>query len=62
MIVGIIFIIVGILIAVYPHLLAIIVAAFLIIIGITLAAMSYQFKKLNRREADNPFVDFFIRF
>lgn len=61
MIVGILFIVVGILIAAYPALLSIIVAAFLIIIGITLASMSYHFKKA-KREVDNPFMDFFIRF
>lgn len=61
MIVGVIFIVVGILIAAYPQLLSIIVAAFLIMIGITLASMSYHFKKMNR-EVDNPFMDFFIRF
>lgn len=61
MIVGIIFIVVGILIAVYPALLSIIVAAFLIMVGVTLASMSYHFKKI-KREADNPFIDFFIRF
>ncbi len=61
MIVGIIFVLVGILIAAYPALLSIIVAAFLIMIGVTLALMSYHFKKL-KREADNPFIDFFIRY
>ena len=61
MVVGIIFIIVGILIAAYPQLLSIIVAALLIMIGATLASMSYHFKKA-KKEADNPFVDFFIRY
>ena len=61
MAIGIIFIIVGILIAAYPQLLSIIVAAFLIMIGVILALMSYHYKKI-KREADNPFVDFFIRF
>ena len=61
MIVGVIFIIVGILIAMYPALLSIIVAAFIIMTGITLASISYHYKKIQR-EADNPFVDFFIRF
>ncbi len=61
MAIGIIFIIVGILIAAYPALLSIIVAALLIMIGISLAMMSYHYKKLNK-EADNPFVDFFIRY
>ena len=61
MVVGIVFIIVGILIAVYPHLLSIIVAALLIMIGAILASMSYHYKKM-KKEADNPFVDFFIRY
>ena len=61
MVVGIVFIVVGILIAAYPQLLSIIVAAFLIMIGITLASISYHYKKL-KREADNPFVDFFMRY
>ncbi len=61
MVVGIIFILTGILIAAFPKLLAIIVAAFLIMIGITLASVSYQFKR-SKKETNNPFVDFFIRF
>ena len=61
MTIGIIFIIVGILIVAYPQLLSIIVAAFLIMVGIALASISYHYKKV-RREADNPFVDFFMRF
>ena len=61
MITGIVFIIMGILIAAYPQLLSMIVAGFIILIGITLTAMSYQFKKA-KKEADNPFVDFFMRF
>ena len=61
MIVGVIFIVVSILIAMYPALLSIIVAAFLIMVGITLASISYHYKKIQR-EADNPFVDFFIKF
>lgn len=61
MAIGIIFIVVGILIAALPKLLSIIVAAFLIMIGVTLASMSYHFKKIQK-ETDNPFVDFFIKF
>ena len=61
MVVGIVFIVVGILIAMYPQLLSIIVAAFLIMIGITLASISYHYKKL-KKETDNPFVDFFMRY
>ncbi|NQU94741.1 MAG: DUF3096 domain-containing protein [Candidatus Omnitrophica bacterium] len=61
MAIGIIFIVVGILIAAFPKLLSIIVAAFLIMVGVTLASMSYHFKK-TQKETNNPFVDFFIKF
>ncbi len=61
MIVGIVFVIVGILIAAYPQLLSIIVAGFLIMVGVTLASISYHFKKINR-EINNPFMDFFVKF
>jgi len=61
MAIGIIFIAMGILIAAFPDLLRIIVAAFLIMVGIGLTSMSYQFKKM-KKEADNPFVDFFMKY
>ena len=61
MITGIIFIIVGILIVAFPQLLSIIVATLLIMIGATIASVSYHFKKINK-EFGNPFMDFFIKF
>ncbi len=61
MAIGIFFVIVGILIAAYPQLLSMIVAAFIILIGITLLSISYHLKKANK-ETNNPFVDFFIRY
>lgn len=61
MIVGIFFIVAGILIALYPPLLSIIVASLLISIGVILTTISYRFKKMNRHFKD-PFADFFIRF
>jgi hypothetical protein len=61
MTIGIIFVIVGILIIAYPALLSIIVATFLIMIGIALMSMSHYYKKI-RKGKDNPFVDFFMRF
>ena len=60
MITGIIFIVTGILIAAYPQLLSMIVAAFTILVGITLISVSYHFKKIEK-EFDNPFFNFFIR-
>ncbi len=58
---GICLIIAGILIALYPPLLSIIVAGLLIFIGTTLTLISYRFKKMHKHASD-PFTDFFIRF
>jgi len=61
MTIGILLIFAGILIAVYPPLLSIIVAAVLIVTGIVLVSISYRFKKMARR-SDDPFVDLFFRY
>jgi Flp pilus assembly protein TadB len=61
MIIGISLIIAGILIALYPPLLSIIVAVLLISIGMTLTLISFRFKKMHRHFS-NPYADFFIRF
>jgi len=61
MILGIILIVAGVLIAVYPPLLSIIVASVLILIGIGVTSISYRFKKMQKR-FDDPFLDFFFRF
>lgn len=58
---GILLIIAGILIAIYPPLLSIIVASILIIMGITVTMIGYRFKKMQKR-FDDPFVDFFFRY
>lgn len=61
MLAGMIFIFAGVLIALYPALLSFIVAGVLIFIGISLVSISYHYKKMSKH-ADNPLVDFFIRF
>ncbi len=61
MLLGIIFLLAGILIAIYPPLLSFIVAGTLIFIGISLVSISYHYKRMSKH-VDNPFVDFFIRF
>ena len=61
MILGICLIIAGILIALHPPLLSIIVAALLIFMGAILTLISYRFKKMNRHSSD-PFTDFFFKF
>ena len=61
MFLGIMFIIAGFLIAVYPPLLSLIVAGLLFFIGIVLVSISYHYKKMSKH-MDNPFMDFFIRY
>ena len=61
MLLGAILLLSGILIAIYPPLLSLIVAAILVFVGISLIAISYHYKKLSKH-IDNPFVDFFMRF
>ncbi|MGB2630324.1 MAG: hypothetical protein WBD17_03720 [Candidatus Omnitrophota bacterium] len=57
---GIILIICGILIALYPPLLSLIVAVLLIFAGSILCAASYRYKK-TARQVDDPFIDFFMK-
>ena len=61
MIAGIVLIIAGILLVVYPPLLSLIVAIFLMLAGITLLSIAYQERKLQRHYR-NPVIEFFIRY
>lgn len=61
MVLGIVFVVSGILIALYPPLLSLIVAGVLIFTGVSFISISYHYKKLSKR-FENPYVDFFIRF
>ncbi len=61
MVIGIMFILAGVLIAIYPPLLSIIVALLLIFSGSLLIITSYRFKKL-KRNIPNSYFDFFIRY
>jgi Flp pilus assembly protein TadB len=61
MIAGIMLVIAGLLIAMYPPLLSIIVAGLLIFLGVALIYLHYHYRNISKR-FDNPFMDFFIRF
>ena len=61
MILGIVLIASGIMIAVYPPLLSLVVAALLMSTGTIACVASYRYKKLTRR-VDDPFLDFFMKF
>ncbi len=60
MLLGIVLIISGILIALYPPLLSLIVATLLIFTGIFVSIVGYRFKKTARKFND-PFLDFFMK-
>lgn len=60
MILGAILILSGILIAVYPPLLSLIVAILLIFVGSIIISLSYRYKQ-SRKRFDDPFIDFFMR-
>ena len=61
MLLGFMLLAAGILIALYPPLLSLVVAVILIFIGISLILISYHYKKMSKH-IDNPFIDFFFRF
>jgi Flp pilus assembly protein TadB len=60
MIPGIVLILAGILIAVYPPLLSLVVAFILIFTGISFMYLGYYYKKASKK-FDDPFIDFFFR-
>ena len=59
MVLGIILIFSGILIAVYPPLLSLIVASILVFAGIFFIYLGYYYKKVSRT-FDDPFMNFFF--
>ena len=60
MLLGIVLIVCGILIALYPPLLSLIVAMLLIFTGIVVSIIGYRFKK-TERDFNDPFLDFFMK-
>ena len=60
MIAGIIFILAGLLIALYPPLLSLIVAFILVFAGVVFIYLSYYYRKVSRK-FDSPFMNFFFR-
>ena len=60
MVLGIVLIFCGMMIAMFPPLLSIIVATLLVIMGSFLIAISYRYKKMSKRY-DDPFLDFFMK-
>jgi len=61
MVAGVVLIIAGILLVIYPPLLSIIVAVFLIFAGVMAISIA-RFNRRNQRHFDNPTVEFFFRY
>ncbi|MFO7890447.1 MAG: DUF3096 domain-containing protein [bacterium] len=60
MILGIIFVLAGVLIALFPQLLVWIVAISLIFWGLSFIYLSFYYRRISRR-FDDPYIDFFFR-
>ena len=61
MVAGLVLIVAGILIAIYPPLLSIIVAMLLMFLGAITMVAAYFDRKLSRHH-DNPVIELFLRF
>ena len=61
MITGFAFVLFGLLVLVYPRLLAILFAAFLILFGLGMMAASWQFRRLRTR-SQSRFINWIIRY
>ncbi len=61
MITGLFFILIGILIAIYPQILVILIAGFLIVFGLGIMMMSWQFRRLHHK-ANSRFMNWIIRY
>ncbi|MBD3378856.1 MAG: hypothetical protein GF408_00115 [Candidatus Omnitrophica bacterium] len=60
MLAGLVFIVAGILIALYPPLLSLIAAAVLVFTGTVLLIVGYRYKKALR-DFEDPFIDFIMK-
>ena len=60
MLLGILLISAGILIAIYPPILSLIIALVLIFSGASFVYLGYYYRKASKK-FENPFIDFFFR-
>ena len=61
MITGIFFILMGLLILIYPQILVAMISGMLILIGLIIISISMRFRRA-RRHAQSPFMDWIIRY
>ena len=60
MITGLFFVGFGVLIALYPQLLSLMVAGVLVLFGLGMMAASWQFRRMQKR-SHSPFINWIIR-
>ena len=61
MLTGLLFVVTGIAVLLYPRLLVVLLASFLILVGLGFMVASWQFKRL-RRHSSTSFVNWLIPF
>ena len=61
MITGLCFVLMGILILLYPHILVVLFAGLLMLFGLGMIATSWQFRRM-RRQSDSRFINWIVRF
>ena len=61
MITGVCFIVAGVLVLYYPHILDFFVASLLILFGVGIIATSWQFRRL-RKHSESRFINWIIRY
>ena len=61
MITGLIFVLLGVMILIYPQVLIAMIAGVFILLGVGIMAVSWQFRRL-RRHSVSPFVNWIVRF
>jgi hypothetical protein len=61
MVTGLLFVIIGLVILVYPQVLVVMISAALVLTGLGMMGISWQFRRL-RRQSESRFVNWIIRY
>ncbi len=60
MITGLLFVLMGVLVLLYPHILVVMFSACLVLFGLGMMATSWQFRRLRRR-SESRFINWIVR-
>ena len=61
MMTGLFFILMGVLILLYPHILVVLFAGLLMLFGLGMMAASWQFRRM-RKQSESRFINWIVRF